>query len=238
MMDSGDPPRLVDPSSMASSRLRRLIEDGRADVGTDADVRKLEAALVPMIWPVGGGPAGSGAATAAGAKGAAAAGPKVAIAALALAGASTLWIATSHAPPPAAQPRPPIATPTRAAVEAPSPPAPASEIAPASSIESQGPSNASGSAHRRSLDSLSEPDLLGQAQAALATDPGRSLSLAAQHSRRFPHGVLAQEREVIAIEALSRLGRRTEAAARAERFLQAFPASAHRSKIESIIGGK
>lgn len=238
MMDSGDPPRLVDPDSPASDRLRRLIEDGRADVGTDADIQKLEAALVPMIWPAGVGPAGSGTATAAGAKGAAAVAPKVAIAALALAGASTLWLATSHVPSPAVQPTPSVTTEARPAVEAPAPPAPASGIAPASSIESQGLPNASGSAHRRSLDSLSEPDLLGQAQAALASDPGRALSLAEQHSRRFPHGVLAQEREVIAIEALSRLGRHTEAAARATRFLHAFPTSAHRSKIESIIGGK
>jgi hypothetical protein len=240
MKDSVDPPRLVDPGSPASDRLRRLIEDGRADVGTDADIQKLEAALVPMLWPGGAGPAGSGTASAAGAKGAAALAPKVAAAvALALAGASTLWLAASHGPPPAMHPAPSAATETlHPAVEAPAPPAPARALAPAPTIESQDLPSASGSAHRRALDSVSEADLLGQAQAVLASDPGRALALAEQHSRRFPHGVLTQEREVIAVEALARLGRRAEAAARAERFLQAFPTSAHRSKIESIIGGK
>jgi hypothetical protein len=80
-----------------------------------------------------------------------------------------------------------------------------------------------------------EADLLGSAQRALATSPGRALSLAGEHARRFPGGLLSQEREVLAIEALSRLGRTAEAKARAQRFLRTFPRSAHRTKVLNLV---
>lgn len=82
----------------------------------------------------------------------------------------------------------------------------------------------------------SEADLLNRARQALATRPARALTLAQQHQRLYSGGVLAQEREVIAIEALERLGREAEAASRARRFLDRYPGSAHRRKIETIIG--
>ena len=241
MTDSGDPPRLVDPGSPASAHLRGLIEESRADVGTDAEIRKLEAALVPMLWPGAPGSAGAAGAKAAGAKGAAATALKVAAGAVAVAGAGALWLATSRTPTP-----PPPAAPS-APMNAPLSPSPSLVPSLASS-----PSLATDAAsvhtnreplgtarHSASpLDSLSEADLLGQAQAALASDPSRALSLSEQHRRRFPRGVLVQEREVIAVEALARLGRRAEAMARGERFLHAFPSSAHRTKIESIVSGR
>lgn len=85
-------------------------------------------------------------------------------------------------------------------------------------------------------DHESEAHLLGRAQDALGGDPGRALALAGEHARRFPGGALAQERELIAVDALVRAGRPAEARERAERFLQAFPRSAHRRRIESIVG--
>jgi hypothetical protein len=81
-------------------------------------------------------------------------------------------------------------------------------------------------------DGLSEPALLEQARRALASSPATALALTNQHAARFPHGVLAQEREVIAIEALRRLGRTAEAEQRAAAFAQAFPGSAHRRMVE------
>lgn len=78
----------------------------------------------------------------------------------------------------------------------------------------------------------SEAALLEQARSALATNPARSLALTRQHEARFPNGVLRQEREVIAIEALRRLGRDKTAAERAGSFEQAFPDSAHRRAVE------
>ena len=62
--------------------------------------------------------------------------------------------------------------------------------------------------------------------------PKRALSLSREHEATYPGGVLTQEREVIAIEALRRLGRTDEAARRLERFERLFPKSAHRRKLE------
>ncbi|MET0792442.1 MAG: hypothetical protein ABW061_13055, partial [Polyangiaceae bacterium] len=63
-----------------------------------------------------------------------------------------------------------------------------------------------------------------------------ALVLAAEHAREFPAGVLTQEREVIAIDALLRLGRRSEAEARAASFHRQFPASAHGRRVDVLLG--
>ena len=81
-----------------------------------------------------------------------------------------------------------------------------------------------------------EVQLLRQAQASLKGNPAGALTLCAEHQRRFPGGVLGQERDVLAIDALSKLGRKAEARARADRFLLAYPTSAHRGRIEGLVG--
>ena len=58
--------------------------------------------------------------------------------------------------------------------------------------------------------------------------------MADDHPSVYPRGILAQEREVIAIDALARLGRRREAALRAEAFRSAFPRSAHLSRLAAL----
>jgi hypothetical protein len=58
-----------------------------------------------------------------------------------------------------------------------------------------------------------------------------------EHRARFLHGAFEQEREVLAIEALVRLGRRAEAQGRAASFEAAFPHSAHRRRIAVLLGG-
>lgn len=78
----------------------------------------------------------------------------------------------------------------------------------------------------------SEPALLEQARRALGSSPSAALALTNQHAARFPHGVLTQEREVIAIEALRRLHRTSEASQRAAAFAKAFPGSAHQRMVE------
>lgn len=83
-----------------------------------------------------------------------------------------------------------------------------------------------------------EVHLLQRAQSALDLDPGSALALTGEHARRFPHGALDQESELIAIRALLALGRAPEARARAERLLERFPGSAYRGRIESLgLGG-
>jgi hypothetical protein len=79
-----------------------------------------------------------------------------------------------------------------------------------------------------------EVELLQRAQAALGADPARALALVREHEQRFPRGALGQEREVIAVGALVALGRTSEARARAARFVELFPRSAYRRRIEAL----
>jgi hypothetical protein len=81
----------------------------------------------------------------------------------------------------------------------------------------------------------SELALLRRAQTELRVAPARALLLADEHAARFAGGALDQEREVIAIDALLRLGRRGEATARAERFRQKYPRSAHERRIDVLL---
>ena len=85
---------------------------------------------------------------------------------------------------------------------------------------------------------LSEATLLDTARAALNADPRRALALTQEHARRFPHGALVQEREVIAIEAMSRLGQTDAARRRAGEFERQFPGSAHQPKIDQATRGR
>ncbi|MEI9952871.1 MAG: hypothetical protein WDO74_28840 [Pseudomonadota bacterium] len=78
----------------------------------------------------------------------------------------------------------------------------------------------------------SEAGLLEQARRVLNSSPSSALLLANQHAARFPHGLLTQEREVIAIEALRRLHRSAEADLRAAAFARAFPGSAHQRMVD------
>jgi hypothetical protein len=78
--------------------------------------------------------------------------------------------------------------------------------------------------------------ILARAQAALTNSPKAALALVAEHERTFAgSGLLAQEREVIAIDALLRLGRTTEAESRARRFHRRFPGSAHGRRVDVLF---
>lgn len=77
----------------------------------------------------------------------------------------------------------------------------------------------------------SEAALLQRAQAALQRDPAEALALTRRHQASFPRGVLAQEREVIAIEALQRLGRHDAAQTRASAFERRYRGSVHQPRL-------
>jgi hypothetical protein len=81
----------------------------------------------------------------------------------------------------------------------------------------------------------SELALMKQAQALTGTNPTQALALCAEHQQRFARGVLAEEREAIAVEALLRLGQKTEAQARARRFLRDHPGSAYRARMQTAL---
>ncbi len=80
-----------------------------------------------------------------------------------------------------------------------------------------------------------EVALLREAQDLIHSSPQGSLARVAEHERRFPNGVLTQEREVIAVEALVRVGHHAAARTRADRFLARYPRSALRRKVEELL---
>jgi len=85
-------------------------------------------------------------------------------------------------------------------------------------------------------DTESEASFLRRTRTALDSDPARALRMTEEHASRFPRGVLAQERDVIAIDALVRLGAHDEARARARAFRARHPRSAHLSRLDMIVG--
>jgi hypothetical protein len=149
-------------------------------------------------------------------------------------------VAVSAAPPARAAPAAPVPDDiARPAVEAPPAPVPprgdaSAPVAPRGLVdEATAPELAPSS----SVPASAEPEsaLLRRAQGALASRPAEALALTEVHRARFPRGAFAQEREVIAISALSALGRRDEARARARRFVDDHPGSAYRRRIEVIV---
>jgi hypothetical protein len=74
-----------------------------------------------------------------------------------------------------------------------------------------------------------------RARQQLVSDPGAALALTDEHARRFPSGPLTQEREVLAIEALTRLGRTSDARSRLAAFRDRFPQSPHIARLEALV---
>jgi hypothetical protein len=72
-----------------------------------------------------------------------------------------------------------------------------------------------------------EVELLLEARRVIRDDAEAAMRILAEHAARFPAGMLALEREVLAIEALRKLGRDAEAARRLARFRAEHPESLH-----------
>ncbi len=89
----------------------------------------------------------------------------------------------------------------------------------------------SGKARVASPAKPSELALLQRARSSLSSNPAAALAAAEQHRRLYPNGRLAQEREVLAIDALKALGRADSARSRTKRFENAYPTSPHRERI-------
>jgi hypothetical protein len=118
---------------------------------------------------------------------------------------------------PAAPPRSPSATPEEAR--------PAARAA----------SSAAASSASRPPNVGEEMAMLDRAQQALRPRPAEALALAEAHAQRFAGGKLAEEREVIAVGALLRLGRRAEAQQRVQRFRASFPGSAYAPRMQQLL---
>ncbi len=116
-------------------------------------------------------------------------------------------------------------------------PEPAPLPEPPSAAQLDPPSRVPVPASETSETSETEVSYLRRARAALKSDPAQALQLANGHPSRFPHGALDQEREIVAIDALVRLGRRSESRARANAFRARYPSSAHLTRLETLVGG-
>jgi len=84
-------------------------------------------------------------------------------------------------------------------------------------------------------DPEAELALLGRAQALLDSDPNGALNVLGEHSRSYARGVFSEEREVLALEAESKLGHKALARARAGRFMERFPRSAHARRVRTLL---
>jgi hypothetical protein len=85
-----------------------------------------------------------------------------------------------------------------------------------------------------SVEPESELSLIRRAE-ALRTRPAQALQVLAEHRELYPSGALAQEREVLAIEALLRSGSRVQAEARAEALERRYPASPHLRRVRVLL---
>jgi len=232
MTDPEDPSRLFESGDVPEG-LRGALSAARADVGTDAQVAKLAERLGPLLGPVAPpAPAPAPVAATAAAGGAV----KLGLAALALiaAGGGALLLSARQPSPPSA----PITVATVAVPATMTAPVAPPLVAPAAPSVTE-PVPAVSLAPKEPLPSkpqppaqLSEAELLEQARSAAKSDPARALARANEHAARFPHGVLVQEREVLAIQALRQLGRTAEADKRAAAFAKAFPGSAFQRKLQ------
>jgi len=117
-------------------------------------------------------------------------------------------------------------TPTLSPADLPSAPAPATPL-PGKNAKLAASSTAGDS---------DEIALLAKAHDALRADPARALSLCKEHETRFRGGHFAQEREAVAIEALTYLGRKDEASRRWALFQARYPSSSHRVHLEGLFG--
>ena len=84
-------------------------------------------------------------------------------------------------------------------------------------------------------DVRAEASLVDRAKTNLSGSPSKALELANQAKREFPNGMLVEEREAIAVQALAKLGRSEQAKQRGERFLSRFARGAHASAVRSAL---
>jgi hypothetical protein len=81
-----------------------------------------------------------------------------------------------------------------------------------------------------------ERALLDRARASMTNgEPAAAFEALTRHTRRYPRGLLSEEREAMAVNALVSLGRHAEARARGQAFQQRFPASLMRRSVEAAL---
>jgi hypothetical protein len=221
--------------------LAALIAVERAAPTADAATRAASRARIAAL----GAPATKAAATALG-LGLGGAGKTIAVLVLTFAaGAGTMALVQhatrAEAPASSATPAP---APERIELPAHEPP-PESLASPAPEPPPESPPSPAPRAHERIKHadrtpppppSPSQPELLRRAWELLSTgDPAEALAIVRHDQQLHPDGVLAEERDAIAIHALAKLGRIDEARAAEAGFILQYPTSIHRARIERAL---
>jgi hypothetical protein len=240
MKVSRDPLRWAESETDAPPELARDIHVLRAERASAAQLASLERRLAaelaaPTFAPASSTTLGLGSKT---------------LIALTVSGAIGLlaWTAHLQREPIAAPAASPVPAPAVAAPAPPSRPEPARSDATLAPAPEVAPSSVVNPPRRRRLPPRpaeqpavaaptpeSELALLRASQGALDSHPAGALELAEQHARDYPHGLFAQEREVLAIEALLKLKRKAAAVDRAARFMQSFPDSPHARRVRALL---
>lgn len=81
-----------------------------------------------------------------------------------------------------------------------------------------------------------EAKMLERARALVSSDPNEALAALLQYERQFGHGTLEIERDLLTVEALVRLGRRSEAEARGRALRARAPGSFYEARLEQLLG--
>jgi hypothetical protein len=243
-----DPARLGDPASGASDAVRELLRSSASDGPSAAQLQRLADKLAPQLGPPATSVTVKATSTAAKTGGFAKA-IAVVVVVVAVAG---YWFTRGA---PTRKPAAPVIEPVVAAptIEPPTPAPVEAVTAPARPpIEETAtkqppvrkparPARVERAAKGDATATPSEDELaiLGTAQRALVADDPRAALLAAErHAARFPSGLMTEEREAIAIEALVRLGRTDDASARFERFRTSYPRSSYRHRLERLLSNE
>jgi hypothetical protein len=251
--------RLSEDASTASE-LKQLLMASEFDGPSEQDLARFAARMAPLVGlaptalqpgsvPRGTAPAdlspGTWGTAAAGKAGVAklggSLGAKLAIGALAVSvGLSALW-AAKPAQPTVSTPAAPVAVESRHATQplVPVQAEPAPELGVPAEAAPQAVSAPAPAATRKrsAVAGVAQPDeltLIAQAQ-ALRGQGAALLRALAQHEKLYPQGMLAQEREVLAVEALIDMGKLTEAGRRADRLAAKYPASAHLPRLRGLL---
>jgi hypothetical protein len=250
-MSDRDPDRLVKASDDAL--LRKLLDAGRHELPEGAQLARVMTKLGPILGDGGStggtnGKPGSGHGAMklvlAGAKGSLVIAGVIA----GLWGASRLHSGSNPArdATPSAVSTPNVdaspasrgspTTETPAAAESPAPTAePVPTPSPRGATASSTAAPRASEAVRAPFDPDSEVKLLQQAQDALGTNPAAAFALADQAARNYPQGILRQEAEILAIDALLRTNHRGAAEERARKFRLAYPTSSHLRRLDTLL---
>lgn len=146
------------------------------------------------------------------------------------------WDAPGAASSPAATSRDAASATARAPLPPAAPSASPEPSAAPARAPSSGPLAAATSSAEPPADLLAEEvALLDRARGALGSAPAEALRLTEEHAARYPRGKLGVERELVAIDALRRLGRAAESRSRAEALLVRARGSLYEERIRKML---